>query len=481
LWHDEIFTVWASRLAPSELLRALRSDSGPPLFYFLEKPFVAAAEALALSDAAARLLPFLALAVLFAGARSLPPGGARRRFAWLAASAPLFLLYSAEARAYALLAVLSFLLFLLVVRESGRGFVVIALAAALCLWTHYLALFVLAALLFAALREGRGRSALALGAGAALFLPWSPILWSQPAAALSWMREPAGAAPLGFLAVLGGGARVPGPFGPPLPEPLLWLAGAAGLALLAGVFAVRPGDAAERIGLTAVLLTLGGILLVSVWRPVAFSGRSEMAVLPIWIWIVARAAERSRALRAIAGAAAGIGAVACVLICAAPRPSRSADAAIPALETAARRSASIFRPGSRATGAALPGSFTRFPPTRRTTPDGFSPGRLPRPTTGGWATTSRAPARLPRCSCSSTALTRASASSGCSRAGVPSGRWRARRTGCSWPRSPLTPGSAPSSAAPDYSGFRAIARRDMPVLGGLLSSRRRSGRRSLKA
>ena len=41
------------------------------------------------------------LAALFAGARALPPGGARRRFLWLAASAPLFLLYSAEARPYA--------------------------------------------------------------------------------------------------------------------------------------------------------------------------------------------------------------------------------------------------------------------------------------------------------------------------------------------------------------------------------------------
>ena len=257
---------------------------------------------------------------------------------WLAASAPLFLLYSAEARAYALLALFGFVLFLLVVRDAAglRGFVAIALAAALCLWTHYLALFLLTSLLFGSLREGRRRSALALGAGLALFLPWSPILFAQPAAAMSWMREPAGAAPLAFLAALGGGARVPGPFGPPLPEPLFWLAVVVGVALLAGLFAARPGDAAERIGLAAVLSTLAGILLVSVWRPVSFPGRSEMVVLPIWIWIVARSADRSRALHSIAGAAAGIGAIACVLICAAPRPSRPADTALPALEAAAR-------------------------------------------------------------------------------------------------------------------------------------------------
>jgi hypothetical protein len=256
---------------------------------------------------------------------------------WLAASVPLFLLYSAEARAYALLALFGFVLFLLVVRDAAgwRGFAGIALTAGLSLWTHYLAIFLVASLAIAALREGRRRSALALGAGLALFLPWAPVLLSQPAAALSWMREPA-RAPLAFLAALGGGARVPPLFGPPLPEPLLWLAGVAGVALLAGIFAARTGDSAERIGLTAVLLTLGGILLVSVWRPVSFPGRSEMAVLPIWIWVVARAADRSRALRWIAGAAAGIGAIACVLIGVGPRPSQSANTALPALEAAAR-------------------------------------------------------------------------------------------------------------------------------------------------
>lgn len=338
MWHDEIFTVWASRLSPAELVRVLRSDSGPPLFYLLEKPFVRLAESLALPDRAGRFLPFLALAALFAGARTLPQGGASRRFLWLAASAPLFLLYSAEARPYAQLALLGFLLFLLVVRDAPgwRGFVGVASAAAVCLWTHYLALFLLASLLFAALREGRKRGALALATGLLLFLPWSPILLAQPAAAMSWMREPSRTAPLAFLAALGGGARVPGPFGPPLPAPLLWLAGATGVALLAGLFAVRPVDAAGRVGLATVLLTLAGILLVSLWRPVAFPGRSEMAVVPIWIWVVARGGDRSRALRLSAGAAAGIGAIACLLISTAPRPSRPAEAALPALEAAAR-------------------------------------------------------------------------------------------------------------------------------------------------
>jgi hypothetical protein len=61
-----------------------------------------------------------------------------------------------------------------------------------------------------------------------------------------------------------------------------------------------------------------------------------MAVVPIWIWVVARGGDRSRVLRLSGGAAAGIGVIACLLIFASPRPPRPAEAALPALETAAR-------------------------------------------------------------------------------------------------------------------------------------------------
>jgi hypothetical protein len=337
LWHDELFTVWASRLSPSELFRVLRFDSGPPLFYLLERPLVRASEALALPNATARLLPFLALAVLFAGARALPPGRSRGYFLLLAACSPFFLLYSAEARAYAVIALAGFLLFLLVAADEAgwRGFAAIALVAAILLWMHYLAVFLVASLLLIALVQGRRRSALALAGGLVLFLPWSPILFAQPRAATAWMREPPRVAAAGFLAALGGGMRVPGPFGQRLPEPLLWLACAAGAALL---FLVLRGshDAEDRLGLATLFLTLGGILAASLGRPVAFAGRSEMAVLPIWFWLLARKADRSAAVRRSIAAACLIAAVASLLLLAAPRPSRPSFALIPRLESEAR-------------------------------------------------------------------------------------------------------------------------------------------------
>lgn len=338
LWHDEVFTVWASRLAPGQLVRALANDSGPPLFYLLEKPFVLTAEALRLSDAAARLLPFLALVLLFAGARSLPAGAPRRRFLLLAASSPFLLLYAAEARAYGVLAVLGLGLFLLATGEAPGWLrpALLALATALALWTHYLAIFLIASLLALTVAQRRRASALAIVAGILLFLPWVPVLMNQPAAATSWMREPAGRSALGFLAAMGGGIRVPAPLGQPLPEPLLLLAGVDAAALLVLLLVLRPPEPRARAARAVVLLTLGGILAASLWRPVAFAGRSEMAILPIWMWLLARSAEDSRALRGAAAVCAALGAAASLFLLVSAHPVRPYARVVAAAEAAAR-------------------------------------------------------------------------------------------------------------------------------------------------
>ena len=316
------------------MVRILRLDSGPPLFYLLEKPFVSAAEALALPDAAARFLPFVAIAVLFAAVRSLPPG-ARLRFLWLAASSPLFLLYASEARAYGVLALGGFLLFRLAARDIP-GLLSTALMAAVLPWTHYLGLFLVGSLLVGAVATRRWLAAAALGLGLAFFLPWVPVFLSQPKAATSWIRDRIAVSTTGILSGLGGGARVLPPFGQPLPEAIVWLACTAGAGLLVLLLFLRPTDTETRIGLFGVLLTLGGLLVVSVWRPIAVAGRSELAVLPIWLWLVARAGERSRTARQAAVAVIAIGIISNVLILGSPRAARP-FAEVPArLEASAR-------------------------------------------------------------------------------------------------------------------------------------------------
>ena len=84
--------MWAARLSPAKLFAALENDSGPPLFYLLEKPFVLAGERLFSSDLAARILPLAATLAVFAGARTLPSRGAKLGFVLLASLSPLLLL-----------------------------------------------------------------------------------------------------------------------------------------------------------------------------------------------------------------------------------------------------------------------------------------------------------------------------------------------------------------------------------------------------
>lgn len=344
LWEDEIFTVWAARLSPSKLLDLLRNDSGPPLFYLLEKPFVSLSETLASSDLLARALPFLGAALLFAGAAFLPHNGPRRRFLLLAASSPLLLVYSAEARAYALLALFSFLLFVLVLELDWlrrRVWMIAALAAA-ALYTHYLALFVVATLLAISLLSGRRREAVGLLAGGALFLPWVPVLLSQPAAALAWSEERTLSSATGFLSALGGAARIAAPFGPGLPRTIA-VAGLlfGGLLLLLLLFHSRR-DASVRRAVLFVLGVLASILVISFWRPIAFAGRSEMAALPVWLWALSRGSERSLPIRWGTWGVIVVGFAACVSISSAKFPVPAARAALALLSHEAREGDVLF-------------------------------------------------------------------------------------------------------------------------------------------
>lgn len=344
LWFDEIFTVWAARLPIEALLDALETDSGPPLFYLLAKPFVLLAERLRLSDAAARAVPFLAGLAVFAGAFALPPGRVRRRFVLLAAVSPLLLLYSAEARAYSLLALLCFALFLFgaVVRETPVALTATALLSAAALYTHYLAIFAVAAVVLVAAAEKRARSALSALTGGLTFVLWVPVLLRQPPEAVAWLRERPGEVVPGILSALGGAGRVPAPLGPPLPIPLVAIGALLGLALAGGIALRWRSDPPLRRALAFIVFYLGGAVFASLAEPVAFAGRTELAVLPVWVWAVALGAEGSRFLRAGAVALFLAGAVSSVLLVLAPRPEALQAKALDALSADARAGDVLF-------------------------------------------------------------------------------------------------------------------------------------------
>ncbi len=343
LWADELFTLWTARLSFRDLIAALRLDSGPPGFYILERPFVAVAEAFG-ADALARTLPFLAGIALIAAARALPPGTARRIGAALLAAFALLGLYSVEARAYALLALLLLVLYRLAVESHQRpaslaGVVVIGATA---LYVHYLAIPAIAVLLAVALARRRFATATALTGGVLFFVPWLPILLAQPRDAVAWMREsPAGAA-LGFLSALGGTGRVPLPFGTPPPAVLRSLSIAVGLLLVLALLRVARRDPQVRDAVAFVGGMLGLCLLLSFAMPFAFAGRTEVAVLPVWIWAIARGAGGDRLVRTAAAAAAGLGLLALGWLAAGPHPDSAADQAARALDRLARPGDVLF-------------------------------------------------------------------------------------------------------------------------------------------
>jgi hypothetical protein len=329
LWFDELFTIWAARLPVATLIAMLENDSGPPLFYVLEKPFVYAGERFFSSDVAARALAFAATIALFAGALALPAGPSRRRFLLLSGASPLLLLYAAEARAYALLALLGLALFLLalVFSERPRLSAALFVLTAAILYTHYLGIFVVGAVLIVAAAERRRQSALALLAGASLFAFWVPIMARQPREAVAWMHEPASELVTGILSSLGGAGDIPHPFGPPLPTALVAAGIALTLVLCVALSRRWHADVEVRRGSAFLVLFFGGVVFASIARPVAFAGRTEMAILPVWMWMVARSAEKSRTARIASLIAIAVAVASSAILLAAPRePSPSARA-----------------------------------------------------------------------------------------------------------------------------------------------------------
>ncbi|MDP9398498.1 MAG: glycosyltransferase family 39 protein [Actinomycetota bacterium] len=206
LWLDEAQSVAISRLPVPQLLDALRNDGSPPLYYLLLHAWSAQ---FGTGDFAVRslsgLISMLTLPVMFrAGVRV---GGTRRHgllAAVVLAANPWALRYATEARMYALVALLVLLAGLALDRvmsaaggPPGHGrrarwrpvvdIVLLGLATAGLLLTHYWAIFLLTVIggvLLVQLRRPRRRApalrALAgLALGAILFVPWLPSFLFQ--------------------------------------------------------------------------------------------------------------------------------------------------------------------------------------------------------------------------------------------------------------------------------------------------------------
>lgn len=316
-WHDEYFTAWASMLSWSDLLAALRLDSGPPLPYVLTHaisafgiPPLAAARSLAvLCGVAAVLLTVRA-------ARRLWGNGAAWVAGLLLASHPLAVHWGSEARAYGLLLAAGAWAWerLSKLTADGRGTWGLGLAVALGCWAHSLGVILAGALGVCCLflpRPARRPGLLAVALGLASHLPWTPVMAAQPAAAIAWMGSIWESLPippsrlLAILRYLPGTAALGGVVDLPSPPLTVELAGAA----IVVVLLVLAGGGARHVRLLGpgiILPVLGFWLLASLGVPVFYPGRTQAAFLLPFLLLLAAAPGRLARVLGLGLAATGL-------------------------------------------------------------------------------------------------------------------------------------------------------------------------------
>ena len=196
LWLDEALTVDIARLPIGRIPGALKHDGAPPLYYFLLNGWM---RLFGQGDVAVRALSGVcSLAVLpaawWVGRRV---GG--KRAGWAATilllGSPFAIRFATETRMYSLLTLEATLATLAVLRvfdrpDDRRRMVLVAVAGAALLYTHYWSIYLLGAfglcLLWMVWREPdvrRRRAArvlvLALAGSGILFLPWAPTFVFQ--------------------------------------------------------------------------------------------------------------------------------------------------------------------------------------------------------------------------------------------------------------------------------------------------------------
>ena len=190
MWLDEALTVNIAKLPVGDLLRQLKHDGHPPLYYLLLHGWM---RVFGSSDTAIRALSGLigvaTIPLLWAAAKRY--GGRDTALAGLVlvATSPFAVRYSEEARMYALVFLLVVAGWLALRRALERPTVarlaLVALLSGALALTHYWAFYLFAVVEVAlAVAWRRGSTAarnvgLAIVAGGLLFLPWLPSFLEQ--------------------------------------------------------------------------------------------------------------------------------------------------------------------------------------------------------------------------------------------------------------------------------------------------------------
>lgn len=171
-FFDELFTAWMARRPLDAILPALRSDSGPPLYYVL-----------------ARFDSVFALRLLSLVIAAIPVAMLLRQRRWVPALLltvhPAAALFAVTARPYALCASLIAIAVLYLERDRVWPAAGAFVAAA---YSHYYGALFLPTLLFC--RAPLRQRILAAAAAGVTFVPGLLLSFAQPKEATAWMTPP---------------------------------------------------------------------------------------------------------------------------------------------------------------------------------------------------------------------------------------------------------------------------------------------------
>lgn len=312
LWLDEAYSANYAELPFRELVIRLGREATPPLYYVLLGGWTrlfgsseTAVRALSAAFSIAGIAAIAAFLARFASWRAAAIG------AWLAALTPLHVYYAQEARMYSLLALLATALVVLAARALERPSFAVSLAAALvslaALWTHNVALWLVAGVSAAFLsiardRVSQARWLVAHGVAALLYLPWLAVLIAQTqrqGEVLAWFAERWQARSLvrHLVDSLLSFALGPYPGHLAITSPVRGAAlASAGAVAIAGYAAMRMRERAP-VRLVAIAFAVALVLSLAYSagvQPVHIAGRTDQALLPLFVILLALGIEAIR-------------------------------------------------------------------------------------------------------------------------------------------------------------------------------------------
>jgi hypothetical protein len=308
LWLDEACTYWTIQARPSELLRGVRMDGTPPLYFLL---VYAVTRLAGTSEIALRLTSMIAGVALVPAAYAVTTQLATRRAGVIAAGltviSPLVHYYAVEARNYELVQLETVAIVYVTYRAMLapthlRWWVLLSLSQAIQLWTHNYALFLLPAPAIVCLfRADHPRAPTAIKAAAAsacaFFLSLSCVFRTVQNAGTGvsdwigvfWRETPPAFAILRSLEVFGFGGKYPTGL-------LSYLGSAPAMRLLAlptMILIVTMALLGWRRKAAMLLVSFLLVPLIGAWvyslvrSPLYVVGRYDTIVLPVFLMLLA--------------------------------------------------------------------------------------------------------------------------------------------------------------------------------------------------